>query len=114
MSGLTSIRADVYGLHPLSATIRNADGTANEVVELSAGELWRLDGDNRWRAITCVRGEIWVTQKRDVQDYVLAAGDIFLVTQRGKVLIEALHKCSVEVTPPLRRTPYRGKYPLPV
>lgn len=114
MSALASLRTDAYDLHPSNTTILNAEGTLSQIVELSAGEFWRLEGDSRWRAIICVSGEVWITQKRDVQDYVLTTGDIFLVTQRGRVLIEALCEASVVVTPSLRRAPYQGEYPVPV
>jgi hypothetical protein len=60
--------------------------------------------------IICVRGEVWVTQERDVRDYVLTAGEMFIVTQSGSVLIEALGDTSVEITPSLRSAPYRGGY----
>jgi hypothetical protein len=110
MSALASVKTDVVSLHPLTTAVRNAEGRLSEVVELGVQDLWRLDGDNRWRMIICVRGEIWVTQERDVRDYVLTAGDMLLVTQRGRVLIGALCDASVEITPSLQNAPYRGDY----
>lgn len=114
MSTLTTARTDGFAQRPLSTAIRNVEGRAseNEVVALDAHRFWRLDGDNRWRMIVCTRGEIWITQERDLEDYVLRAGDMFLVTQRGKVLIGALCDASVEITPSLRKAPYRGDYRL--
>jgi|GEM_PF-2847709 len=114
MSTLTAARTEGFDLRPLSAAIRNVEGTATDtqVVALEAESFRRLDGDNRWRMILCTRGEIWITQERDLEDYVLKPGDIFLVTQRGKVLIEALCDALVEITPSLRKAPYRGNYRL--
>jgi hypothetical protein len=110
MSAISSVKTEVFGLHPMAAAIRNADGGLSEVVELSARDLWRLDEDNRWRMVICVRGEVWVTQERDMRDYILTAGQMFIVTQSGSVLIGALGDASVEVTPYLRSAPYRGGY----
>ena len=112
MSAIASFEKDVLSLHPLTTAVRNVEGRLSEVVELCAEELWRLDGDNRWRMIVCVSGEIWITQERDVRDYVLTAGQMFIVTQRGNVLIEALCDASVEITPSLEDRPYRGDYPV--
>jgi hypothetical protein len=112
MSAIARVKTNVFGLHPLTTAIRNTGEGLSEVVELDAEDLWRLDGDNRWRMIVCVRGEIWITQERDVRDYVLTAGEMFIVTQRGSVLIEALGGASVEITPSLKNAPYRGDYPV--
>lgn len=112
MSAIASVRTDSFSMHPLTTAIRNIEGRLSEVVELDTKDLWRLDGDNRWRMIICARGEIWITQERDVRDYVLTAGEMFIVTQRGSVLIEALRDASAEITPPLKSASYRGKYPV--
>lgn len=112
MSAVPGVKTEVFGLHPPTTAIRNAEGRLSQVVELDAQAVWRLDGDNRWRMIICVRGEIWITQERDVRDYVLRAGEMFIVTQRGSVLIEALGGASVEITPSLADAPYRGDYPI--
>ena len=112
MSALASVETGVAGLRPLSGAIRNTEGKANASVELDTHELWRLEGDNRWRMIVCVHGEVWVTQKGDVRDYVLAPGEILVVTQRGGVLVEALSSASIVVTPSLRSRPYKGQYPV--
>jgi hypothetical protein len=62
--------------------------------------------------IVCVSGEVWVTQKRDLRDYVLAPREMLVITQRGDVLIEALSEASVVVTASLKRAPYKGPYPV--
>lgn len=79
-------------------------------VELGLGEVWRMQGDNRWRMIVCEQGVIWITQERDMQDYVLTAGQIFLVTLPGTVLVQGLKDATVQITPSLRTRPYVGNY----
>ena len=79
-------------------------------VELAAGQFWQMAGDRRWQALVCLRGEIWVTQERDFRDYVLAAGEVFIVTQRGAVVVEALEDAVFEVTPSLQAAPYVGRF----
>ncbi len=114
MSTLTTARTEGLSLHSLSTAIRNVEGRVNEneIIDLEAQGFQRLDGDNRWRVILCTRGKIWITQECDVRDYVLEAGDMFIVSQPGSVLIEGLGDASVQITPSLKRKPYRGDYPI--
>lgn len=79
-------------------------------VDLGVGEVWRGRGDQRWRLIACRRGTIWVTQARDVTDYVLQEGEIFIVTLPGPVLIQGLEASSVMITPSIKALPYAGDY----
>jgi hypothetical protein len=79
-------------------------------VELRAGDFWRASGDDRWKMIVCRQGMVWITQERDFQDYVLEAGEMFLITQPGVVLMQALEDARVEITPSLKTTPYKGNY----
>jgi hypothetical protein len=60
--------------------------------------------------IVCVSGVAWITQERDMQDYVLTAGQIFLVTLPGTVLVQGLKDATVQITPSLRARPYVGNY----
>jgi hypothetical protein len=112
MSASASVKTGASDFHHLNTAMCNTEGTVGKVVELHAHELWSLDGDNRWRMIVCVRGEVWVTQRGDVRDYVLAPGEILVVTQRGGVLVEALSDASIVVTPSLKSRPYKGHYPV--
>jgi hypothetical protein len=80
-------------------------------LDLEAGALWQARGDHRWCIIICCRGEVWITQERDVVDYVLQEGEIFIVTLAGRVLVQALKPASVTVvTPSVRDRPYDGDY----
>lgn len=112
MSVMTRIGAQSLGQCMATTQVSNVDRTANEIIQMDVDEIRRLRGDNRWRVIICRKGRIWVTQEHDWRDYVLEPGDIFVITQLGQVLIEALHGSSAEITPPVRSASYSG--PLPV
>ena len=77
---------------------------------LRSGEVSRVNGDNRWRLIICHRGEVWITQAWDLNDYVLREGDMFLVTLPGTLLVQALKEAEVEISASLKTQPYRGDY----
>lgn len=78
--------------------------------ELGAGRIFRLDGDQRWRVVRCQEGVIWITQERDLQDYVLSAGEMFIITHPGRVVVQALEDATIEITAPLKTAPYAGNY----
>ncbi|MBN1659773.1 MAG: DUF2917 domain-containing protein [Anaerolineae bacterium] len=80
-------------------------------LDLEVGALWQARGDQRGRAIICRRGVVWITQQRDVIDYVLEEGEIFIVTLPGLVLVQAVKPASVTiVTPSARARLYAGDY----
>jgi hypothetical protein len=83
---------------------------AETKVELRAGKFWRADGDSRWRAILCLEGIIWITQDGDVQDHVITTGEMFLVSQPGKVIMQALVDSRIEITPCLATASFRGRF----
>ncbi len=97
--------AEALGAQPIRRSrpervVRESEG-ASMVIALAKGKLWRAEGDNRWRAILCLEGAIWVTQERDLLDHTIVAGEMFLISQRGKVLAEALVDARMRVTPSL-------------
>jgi hypothetical protein len=80
-------------------------------LDLEVGALWQARGDQRWHVIICQRGLVWITQERDVVDYVLQEGEIFIVTLPGLVLVQALKPASVTVvTLASKARPYAGDY----
>jgi hypothetical protein len=79
-------------------------------LDLEVGALWRARGDQRWRIIACRKGVVWITQDRDVADYVLREGEVFIVTLPGPVLVQALEPASVTITPSIKARPYVGNY----
>ena len=100
--------AGVLPLHKRRGAVRNLNKPLSQV-NLRAEETRRMEGDNRWRLITCLSGRVWVTQHRDLRDYVLEAGDMFLVTLAGSVVMQALEEASLEISPSLKSAPFQGK-----
>jgi hypothetical protein len=49
--------------------------------------------------VICLRGRLWITQERDPNDYVLTPGELFIVSRRGTVLIQALAESTLQITP---------------
>lgn len=80
-------------------------------LSLEVGALWQTRGDQRGCVIICRRGAVWITQERDMVDYVLEEGEIFIVTLPGLVLVQAREPASVTVvTPSIWAKPYVGDY----
>ena len=80
-------------------------------LDLEVGALWRARGDQRGRVIICYRGVVWITQEKDLVDYVLQEGEIFIVTLPGSVLVQALEPASVTaVARSTRARPYAGDH----
>ncbi len=59
-------------------------------VGLAAGQGWGLKGKPGRHTLLCLEGQVWVTQEGDIHDYLLDAGDAFVVTQAGLVLVRAM------------------------
>jgi hypothetical protein len=108
---VSSITLDTPRPYDMEAALSNVEGPVTEV-NLGAGALWRMGRHNCWRVIVCLRGVVWITQKRDPRDYVLTRGKMFLVTQPGTVLVEAVEDACIHVTLPLRAAPCRGRLPI--
>lgn len=104
VSGLAMGESISWGL---TVPLRNAVGPALEVA-LASGDVWRMEGRTCWQVIVCVRGRLWITQERDVHDYVLGAGEFLVVTQPGAVLVQALQAARFQVTPSLKSAPFVG------
>jgi hypothetical protein len=109
---MSSVRLDAFRGTPGFPSVRNVPTTAATIIDMESKEMQHLKGDHRWRMIICREGTVWITQEHDVRDYVLTPGDVFLVTQSGRVLIEALEKARVELTPTLKTAPYVGDVPV--
>lgn len=45
----------------------------------------------------CDTGVLWVTQSNDYRDYILLPGDEMTVTNRGKVLVEAMRDADFHI-----------------
>jgi quercetin dioxygenase-like cupin family protein len=106
MSEISTVQSTILQLHTIP-TIRNVHGPVT-TIELDDGELWRAEGDHRWSVIICLEGMVWLTQERDWRDYVLTAGDVFIVTQPGKVVASAKGNATLQLSPTLATAPYAG------
>lgn len=106
---VTSLAAGVLP-HLRMAGVKDTPEDGSITLDLRVGELWRAHGDHRWRAIICQKGVVWITQERDLHDYVLSAGEMFLVTLPGRVMIQGLQDASIQITPSLRAIPYVGDF----
>jgi hypothetical protein len=71
-------------------------------VELSLfpRELFKMKGDKRGLQILCRRGKLWVTQASDEMDYMLEAGQRFVVSRPGVVLVQSLGEGLMQVASP--------------
>jgi hypothetical protein len=94
---------------PEHAVMQMCDDPAINI-ELARGKLLRAVGDNRWRAILCLDGVIWITQDGDLNDHVISAGEMFLISQAGDVLIQGLADARLQITPCLATSPFYGKF----
>jgi len=61
-----------------------------QACELHRGETVSLDGDRRGMKLSCLDGELWITQVGDAMDHLVSAGREFIVTNAGRVVIQAL------------------------
>ena len=80
----------------------------DSAITLGKGEIKALRGDHRWRLILCHRGMLWITQANDPEDHVIKAGEAFLITKKGTVLIKSLRESTLEWSPSLKTSSFRG------
>jgi len=78
---------------------------------IKKGDFQFLRGDHRWKIISCESGTIWITQTNDPEDYLLKAGQAFLITKRGLVSIKGLEDSRIQCSPTLQKSPFKGKIP---
>ena len=59
-------------------------------ITLPKHKMWKIEGDRRGDVISCVSGNLWITQEGDRKDYVVENGRNFWVTKPGTVVVQAL------------------------
>ena len=59
-------------------------------IDLEGLELLKLDLEQPRASVLCTSGHLWLTQQGDPQDHLLAAGQTFILNQRGTVLVQGL------------------------
>jgi hypothetical protein len=80
-------------------------------VPLKKNAVRRLARSRRWQLVACLEGSLWITQIYDPRDYVLTAGEVFIVTQPGDVVVEALEDARFYISEMLHAEPFKGKIP---
>ena len=84
--------------------------TPDTIVDLAAGQGWGLKGKRRQQTLFCLQGSMWVTQEGDIRDYVLEAGDAFLVMLPGLVLVRALTPVRLGYSESIMPVPFKGRF----
>ncbi|HXZ54062.1 MAG TPA: DUF2917 domain-containing protein [Burkholderiales bacterium] len=59
--------------------------------------------------VDCVRGGLWITQDRDLEDHFLSANDSLVLTRRGLALIHAQEPSDVVLRQPAPRPGMRKR-----
>ncbi len=74
---------------------------SNDVeIHLFPNEVFKMSGDRRGVQVACRAGRLWITQANDLDDYLLKAGDRFVVTEPGLVLIQGVREGRAQIVPP--------------
>lgn len=81
-------------------------------ITLEKGTSKRLKGIKQWGLVTCLEGEVWITQEHDLRDYILGPGDVFFITLPGNVVMQALRNSRIEILKSLKCTSYTGRRPV--
>lgn len=76
-------------------------------MRLRAGDVWKASARPAEVAIECQRGSVWITQENDSRDVVLNAGQRFVNTLRGHLVVQAMTAAVVRITRVFRRV-WRG------
>ena len=81
-----------------------------KLVDLIVGQEWRLTGNHAHQTLFCLHGIVWVTQERDIHDYILEKGDAFVVTLPGLVLVRAFSQARIGYAKSLLPHPFIGSF----
>jgi hypothetical protein len=73
--------------------------TSHANVVLDYRQVYNLEGDQRGTEITSLEGNVWITQKNDFTDHVLEAGESYIISRPGMVLIQALEHAALQIKP---------------
>ena len=76
-----------------------SESAAQAEIRLCDSGLIRLEGDQRGLEIHALEGSLWVTQQDDLYDHVLEAGDKFILSRRGLVIIQSMGEAVLKMTP---------------
>ena len=105
--GLQPAETNAVNLPPQGFSLANLPETVQKIV-LVKNESHRMSGSHRWEVIACEEGRVWITQERDLHDYVINAGEAFLVTLPGKVALRALKDSVITISKSVKQKPFMG------
>jgi hypothetical protein len=64
------------------------------ILSLSEGALVSVDLDRQECLLQCREGRVWITMAGDSRDYFVKSGEDFLLSGKGKAVIQAVsHAC---------------------
>jgi hypothetical protein len=99
----------------LGGILKNLVSSSGRVeLSLFPCEIIKLNGDMRGLHVVCRKGALWITQASDEKDYILQAGETFVVTRPGLVLVQSLGEGLVQVIPPSTRISAPNGQPRPM
>ena len=64
-------------------------------IHLNKKELVAIERDARGLIVSCLDGEIWITQSGDLNDHLILPGMSFTVSCKGKVVMVALNSATL-------------------
>ncbi len=67
-------------------------------LSLAEGEFLRLD-DARGLRIQPAGGPLWITEEGEPRDFVVAAGETFVISRDGRTLVQAMGPALVDLRP---------------
>jgi Protein of unknown function (DUF2917) len=76
---------------------------ATSEVQMPANSLLRVEGNSRGTKILCRFGSCWITQERDLKDYLLGNKGDFTINRDGLVVVQALTDTEIVVSPEIER-----------
>ncbi len=84
--------------------------TPEKRIALAAGQGWSVKGRRRHQTLFCLEGSIWITQENDICDYVIEAGEAFMITRPGLVLVRALKPSSIGYGERFETSAFNGRF----
>ncbi len=75
-------------------------GSLPVAVSLFPQEVLTLEGGRLYYRIICLQGRLWITQENDSADYLLEAGEEFVISRDGAVVIQGLLPSRARIEPP--------------